>query len=160
MCDLAVFVNRHTLPSRTVTEDRHRKRATLSAYRFRASTRAVCNAMEVEPMCIAENETVSARFFGDTRLTMCSRVTQICHGETTGLASALGGITPHCAKRARAGRSGSRFARSTIALARANRNCPDTPACIDCDRGRRGGRAGEGLPFSWPIFRSCGQAGA
>lgn len=27
MCDLAVFVNRHTLPSRTVTDDRHRARA-------------------------------------------------------------------------------------------------------------------------------------
>lgn len=25
MCDLAVFVNRHTLPSRTVTDDRHRE---------------------------------------------------------------------------------------------------------------------------------------
>lgn len=25
MCDLAVFVNRHTLPSRTVTKDRHRE---------------------------------------------------------------------------------------------------------------------------------------
>lgn len=84
-------------------------------------------------------------------------------GNETGLC-ALGGITPHCAKRARAGRSGLRFARSTIALARANRNCPDTLARIDCDRGRRGrgtgGRADEGLPFSWQIFRSCGQAGA
>lgn len=25
MCDLAVFVNRHTLPSRSVTSDRHRE---------------------------------------------------------------------------------------------------------------------------------------
>lgn len=26
LCDLAVFVNRHTLPSRTVTDERHRER--------------------------------------------------------------------------------------------------------------------------------------
>ncbi|XP_018059615.1 PREDICTED: cAMP-responsive element-binding protein-like 2 [Atta colombica] len=63
MCDLAVFVNRHTLPSRSVTDDRHREeRATPKApIRFRGSTRVVRNAMEVEPMCIVENETEGSR---------------------------------------------------------------------------------------------------
>ncbi|KYM99604.1 hypothetical protein ALC62_09663 [Cyphomyrmex costatus] len=65
MCDLAVFVNRHTLPSRTVTDDRHREvRATLNApIRIRRPRRVARNAMEVEPMCIVENETVSSTIF-------------------------------------------------------------------------------------------------
>ena len=69
------------MPSRSVTDDRHREeRATPKApIRFRGSTRVVRNAMEVEPMCIVENETVSGTIFRQyVRLTMCSRVTQTC----------------------------------------------------------------------------------
>ncbi|KAG5313933.1 CRBL2 protein, partial [Acromyrmex insinuator] len=63
MCDLAVFVNRHTLPSRSVTDDRHREERAIpkAPIRFRGPTRIVRNAMEVEPMCIVENETEGSR---------------------------------------------------------------------------------------------------
>lgn len=101
-------------------------------------------------------------FFGDTRLTMCSRVTQTCHGGTTGLACALGGITPHCAKRAPAGRTGLAFRafddRDSTRESQLSRH-PSSHRSRSWIGGVAGGWS-RGLSFSWPIFRSCGQAGA
>lgn len=158
MCDLAVFVNRHTLPSRSVTDDRHREdRATLNApVRFRRSTPVVRNAMEVEPMCIVENETVSGTIFRQyVRLTMCSRVTQTCamgkqlHGSCVRAPRGL----HHIVQRGRASDGcQTRVSRvSTIAMARANCNCPDVPGCesIEIASGGEAGGTAEGrLLFS------------
>lgn len=72
-CDLAVFVNRHTLPScellRTIAIARER-----ATPRERLSFPRVHRAMEVEPMCIVENETVSAPIFRRyARARQCAR---------------------------------------------------------------------------------------
>lgn len=80
------------------------------------------------------------QFFGDTRLTMCQRVTQTCHGERRVLRARPTGLH-HIVQRGRLtdGR-GSHLARSEIATARGNRNCPDTPS--HRSRSLVGGRCG------------------
>ncbi|KOC69234.1 hypothetical protein WH47_11566, partial [Habropoda laboriosa] len=63
--DLAVFVNRHTLPLQSVedkTESQSNK-ACREGFSSRTSKRTkFATVMEVEPMCIVENETVSRQF--------------------------------------------------------------------------------------------------
>ncbi|KYN34816.1 hypothetical protein ALC56_10784 [Trachymyrmex septentrionalis] len=151
MCDLAVFVNRHTLPSRSVTDDRHREERAIpkAPIRFRGSTSVVRNAMEVEPMCIVENETVSGTIFRQyVRLTMCSRVTQTCamvKQLRVLRARTAGDYTTLCKEGARR-MDVSRVL--TNAMARANCNYPDIPVANRLRSSEYRGSGRGGLLFS------------
>jgi len=124
--------------------------------RFRAPDAR--DVMEVEPMCIVENETVSARFFGGHTAWQCARArdADLPWGKDPSVLRARTAGLRHIVQRGRApGRIGRAFrasddrdghARIAIDL--------DTLTRIDCDRGRwRGEQAGdgrEGCRLSWP----------